>query len=495
MPFITKPFSEDEEDKLNNQLSSTSVGLTPQASPAPVGKGTQKASGSFTNLEKYINANKDQSQQLATAVADKVTSAGDEARSSFTDANSSFKNTVNQNTISGLDTGFTDAKSTVDKTVLGSYANDQDLNRFKEVTNARYKGPENLEQSDYYFNAQSKNQKVNDYSNLSDSEAGRGQLLNDIYKRPNYTAGQNTFDNLLLNGNEVNKQKIQSARQSVSDIDSSFQNLLKQASEYAAQIKDKTDAVRNDSVNYFTNQQSSENTKVDDRIGSVKSDWNNDYNYFRNLLNSSDGGKNLALSQDEFTKLGVKEQQRLYNVLKDTDASAYLKQNTFEANRNVTRDEQAKLAALDMLAKQFDGNLLNKYTNAEIAGTQSINDALDASGFGKEIDVRNTLFDEYAKNQNYTGRAILSEQITNRGPAYRVVNADATGSQNLKDYTLGNTPSINVGASVDGPAGDYEAELQRARATVEAQARADLFSQINNALNAQGYFNQAKGKK
>lgn len=500
MPFITKPFSEDEDDKLKNQLSSTSVGLSPQGNQVPVSNGKPKASGSFTNLEKYINANKDQSQELASAVADKVTSIGNEARDSFASADSSFKNKVNSSTISNLDTAFSDAKSTVDKTVLGSYSNDPDLARFKEVTTASYKGPENLEASDYYADAQAKNEKVKNYSNLSDSETGRGQLLNDIYKRPDYTAGQNTFDNLLLGGTEANKQKLATARQDVSDVDGAFQSLLKNSSDYATQVKDKTDSMRQNSVDYFKGQQSSENKKVDDRISSVKSNWNNDYNYYRELLNSSNGGKNLALSSTEMDKLGVTEQQRLYNVLKDVDASAYLKQNTFDANKNITKDEQAKLAALDILAKQFDGNLLNKYTNAEIAETQNIQDALDASGFGQELNTRDKLFNDYAKQTNLRGSGSASEGImesdwTGNRSSIGTAYASTSGNILLDDYLKGSGIKYDTNAYVDSGAGQRDGELDRSIRYARNQAAAQIFQQIDEIINASGYKNQVQRKK
>ena len=498
--------SEEEKKKQQEQGSTLisgeggntfSLGLP---TTAPTKPGGPKQSGSFTNLNSYLDANKEQSNQLGSDVSNKITDVGNQARNQFGVSKDQFGQKVNTGTIQNIDSAVGDASNTVNKAYTlgaGNNFNQDELNRFNEVTNAQYKGPNKIEDTDAYNPANQLNEKVSQYSKLSETDDGRGQLLSEIYKRPTYSQGQVTFDNLLLGGNQESKLKLSDARNQVADVKDLFSGLVQDSNSLAGAAKTKTDDVRNQAQSFTNQNQVQRNQQVESRLGDVNTNWNNEYNSLVSTLNNSDGGKNLALTNDQMNRLGVSESQRLYNMLNGIDGANYLRQNAFDANRVVSKDEQAQLSALDLLANQYYGNQLNKYTNPDVAGSMSIADAVDGSGFGKEATTRQSLFNDYANSATARGAGSKSESImesglfgnrTSNGTAY--ANSDAT--QTLENYLAGVGPTMNTTHYVDTGAGQRNQEIDRSRNYAESVAKEQVYSQIMAMLEASGYANQIK---
>ncbi len=511
MPFLPQNnlLSEEEKKKQqeqgNNLISGEggntfSLGLP---TTAPTKPGGPKQSGSFTNLNSYLDANKEQSNQLGTDVSNKITGLGTEARNQFGVSKNQFGQKVNEGSIRNIDSAVSDASNTVDKAYTlgaGSIINEDEVNRFKEVTNAQYKGPNKIEdESDIYNPANELNEKVNLYSRLSETDDGRGQLLSEIYKRPTYSQGQVTFDNLLLGGNQESKQKLSDARNQVADVKDLFSALVQDSNFLAGSVKTKHDDVRNESQKYTNDKQTQRNQEVEVRLDDVESHWNDEYDALLSTLNDSDGGKNLSLTPEQMARLNVTEQQQIFNMLNGIDGATYLTQNTFDAGKVITKDEQAQLSALDMLADQYYGNQLNPYTNPDIAGTMTIADAVDGSKFGEEAKIRQELFDLYAEGATASGSGSKSESImetdwignrSRTGTAY----ADSDAIQTLANYLAGVGPTMNTTHYVDTGVGQRNQEIDRSRTVAEAQAKEQVFRQIIAMLDAQGFDNQIKKK-
>lgn len=533
MPFLPQNNFLSEEDKKkqleqqsnNNMVSGDSGNSFTVGLPNTNSKSAAKQSGSFVNLNKYINANTEQSNQLGSDVSNKIVGLGTEAKNQINTAKDQFSSQVNAGTISNLDNAATDAQNVVNKAIKKQVTDnftDDELNRFKEVTNATYNGPNQIEDvTDIYNPASQLKDKVNNYSKLSETDEGRSQLLSEIYNRPSYSQGQVTFDNLLLSGNQESKQKLLDARNSVKDVSNVFSDTFKQANDYASMIKGKTDQARVQSQEYTNTNQQNRNKQVQDRLDDVNKNWNNEYNSLVNVLDNSNGGKNLSLTDKQLKQLNVNENQRIYNILNGISGASYITQNAFDANKVISKDEQAQLAALDLLSNQYQGNQLNKYINPDQAGSMTIENAMDASRFGTEAVARQKLFDQYSADANFHADGENS-QSWNYGPAgmfrdslTRKAHLDANLADILKQggyqtdstggsYTNGSLVGIPLndlltkgfGSVVDG-GGDFwrDGSSEAARAASEAafnQARGGLFSQIVAALEAQGFNNQIK---
>jgi hypothetical protein len=105
------------------------------------------------------------------------------------------------------------------------------------------------------------------------------------------------------------------------------------------------------------------------------------------LLSGYDGGK-LVLTPEQAAKLNLTKGsgQGIYNLLNGVPASNYLDLEAFDANKVVSQDQFAQLAALDQLANQFGANSISKFSDPNQAGTLNLTNNFDASRFGSSAD-------------------------------------------------------------------------------------------------------------
>jgi hypothetical protein len=526
MPFITS-----DQDLLKQQQAqgqgtdpsapqSVSQGASGVITGSASGTGSQAgasdkpaSSGAYTNLQDYLNANKDNAATLGQNVGNNIRQAGNDASNAINDSSNQFSQQVGQGTIKNLDAASQDASNIVSNarnTTAGQSLSANDLGRFKDVSTAQYSGPNNWQSANVYQPAFDKVQNVQNESNLLSTDSGRYALLQKFFNRPDYTSGQTNLDGLLLNGNQEGRDALASARNDVSGIGNQFQSAQDTGAALAAQTKAQTDQVRNDALSGFNTNRDQENTAVQNRLGDIQSHWADEYNQYKNLLGGYKGGE-LNLNQAQADKLGISNDSRIYQMLNGTDPSAYLKQNAFDASKEVNSNEQAQLAALDQLAQQAGLAQTNKYTDASLAGTQSLADALDASGFGSAQAGRQTQFDNYAKGANFNAVGDASRDIMVSGGllgSHRLGQADAEarGSQNLSQYLSHANPNVSDSGTYNidplsligtgGVAtqlfdGGPQGEANQAAHNLMIQS---LQAQLSNALASNGFGNQVKIK-
>jgi hypothetical protein len=495
MPFLPQNNYDDEAQKKNPQgdlpgasTQGTSVsGANGTFSVAGAGQSgaapaSPTRSGSFANLNEYLDANKEQANQIGDQASSKITTAGDDARNAIAGSNAGFNSAVNSGTIANLGTASDEAKATADQAksmnstqTLGS---DQ-LNRFGAITNATYRGPKQLADTEFYQPAYDNTQKVTGYAKEAGSEQGREQLVRDLYTTPTYSQGQNTFDNLLLGGSQTAQAKLQNARANVNDVQGVFDNSLASTSTFAKNVADQTAKVKADSRAYTDAAQTNQNAAVKASLDNVQGQWTNQYDALTKALDGSNGGKNLSLTDDQMKALGVTPDERIYNLLQGNKASQFLSQNAFDANKEVSKDQQAQLSALDQLTAQYGGSQLNKYVDPSLAGTQTLADAVDGSRFGAAATNEANLFNDRAKttavNASARANSLGDDQFWSQANITNLLS-NALAGQN------GNL-SMSYGA-VHGSQGDVQA--------AQAQAQANYFAELNRILDEQGFNNTIK---
>lgn len=227
------PLQQDEEDKKKTegaipdatQISSgESANVSGGQSQGPVAAPTaQPGSGSFTNLNQYVEANKDQGAGLGSKLAQNVQQTANQGLSSLGASQQEFSKAQQAAGVNPND--FTTEKIT--QTAQKALDNPSDIGQsdIDAFNQARAKSaaftagsdvaPKDIQELTSYQGAVSQLQGAQDKANLTGTESGRETLLRDTFKRPDYTKGQSALDQLFTQNVPENRQKFESLRQNL----------------------------------------------------------------------------------------------------------------------------------------------------------------------------------------------------------------------------------------------------------------------------------------
>ena len=323
MPYL--PYNFDEEQKkqqgqnaqpnISGASNVVSQGAQNVAAPKPV-----QRSGSWTNLNSYLDANKDNAQSMGNTISNNINDAGSQVRTGIQNSTNDFNQQVDKGTINNLTGAKSDSDSIVKQArtaAQDSQIADEQLKRFKEVSNASYAGPNTLDASQYYSDTQSKLNKAKEYQTNAQSDEGRFNLLQEMFSKPNYSQGQKNFDNLLISGNESAKTGIKTAADGLNDLQGSFDKANTDASDLAKQRLADTNSAKQYAQNLLTSNRDERTQEVNQSLKDIQGQWNNEYNHYNDLLSAYKGG-DLNLTKEEAAKLGLlKEAATPQNVSKN----------------------------------------------------------------------------------------------------------------------------------------------------------------------------------
>lgn len=368
MPFLPQNSYDEEQKKLQQNQGGTGTNISGESGTFELPGASQNAnapkpkqgSGSFANLNSYLDANKEQAKTMGTQVAGNVAAKADDAQSSLNNTFESFTNQANQQ------------KVTADQSILDGIQNDplsitsnaEKLAQAQRMRTANYSGPTSLVDVDGYSDAQSKITQANDQLKSLGTETGRANALQQTYKRPSYSAGQVSLDQALV-------QKSSDAQNEIASVQSRYGDLLgvldgKQASaaQTAAAAKAETDKTRNDYA-ALLGREDDPSTPIDEstgQIGTLRKSLNDKAANFQatnqSLYNNAAtqrADQSRQYSADVLALLGLNEGDKLF----DTDLSQYSLNYTptgIDAATVASRDEAARYSALAQLMGQ-DGTL------------------------------------------------------------------------------------------------------------------------------------------
>lgn len=502
MPYINQP--DDEELKKQQEAQSGApTNISGQSAilstEAPSKMGGAKDSGSFTNLNQYLEANKENAGQMGTKIASDITGQGQATRTGIQDTSTEFNQLADQGTLAGLDKAPEEARNIVQQARTGAknaQIDQNQMSRFGEIANAQYKGPQDLTGTTKYANTAQQYKKAQQAAKNASSDEGRFSLLKDAYARPTYSQGQQNLDNLLLTGNQGAKANIQAAATGLNDLSGLWSGAQSNAAQLAAQRQAATNAAREGSRANALEARTGRNTEVQSDLASQQAKWADEYNQYKELLGAYGGG-DLNLTREQADRLALGGSGTgLYNMLNGIQPESYLDLKAFDANKVVSQDQFAQLRALDQLTSQFGSPAMSQFIDENQAGTLDAKRAFDASGFGRAADNAQVGFQNYAQNATATGHGAKSEGIYEKdlfgsrqvGTASSSVNA----SQLLNDYLQGrgNIALQDVEFDPSRSGGEYD----RSRDAATASAKQDLFNNIQNMLNQQGYQNRVRVK-
>lgn len=458
------------------QLSGQSATVT---SSAPAGQAPKtNSSGSAPGFQNYVKANQGQAQnKLNSAVAQNVANQGQAAKSSINQANTAFNQQVDAGSLANRQNALQDVSNTVSAArnlSAGAQVAQDQQNRFKEVINAKYQGPESLRQAGLYNKAADKvNTAANTLKNTG-TATGREEILKNMYQqRADYNSGLGKLDSALLNASQQGVQNLQNTAKAQGNVKQQLDQAQVGSAQTSQNRSNEINTIRNQAKDNFTQGKKAEEAATAGRLDKVVQDWNNLPDYFKKLL----GGQTPAKGQTNLNALeagilGVQSGEGLYNLGGNAIATT-----NADKQRLISKDEQARQAALSALAgfdqsNQLDTNL--RYNNAALAGTQKATDALDLAGtranlnaaeknFRENID-RNVVGMGSKKNKTSGKRyyaeesANLKDLLSNAGYDFNAKLSDKVGNANLLE-------NLAVGPDANG-AGIGQDQIQAALANV-----------------------------
>lgn len=317
MPFATS--YQDEELLKKNQQAGEGVNISGgQAAnfatgvpgqEAGAGSKDKKSSGQYANIQSYLDANTDQADQMGSTIASNVTQKADDATTKIQDFESKAPvvkaydpNAAYQN--------------------LGKLSDEQKNEYRTNKSTGGYTGPQSVDQVEGYQDTMKAANEASQQVANAGSESGQQALLKDTYKRPDYSAGMNRLDQVLLQNSAGSKDKLQGLSQKYAGLSGMF---------------DKANEKVGGAVNSALTQSLANKEAI---TGAEKTQWDSLVNPIQaraaqmNIDNPALYGRVNADASDEIlndetlAQLGLSEGQDLY----DLNLQSYLNQNPDSTN-------------------------------------------------------------------------------------------------------------------------------------------------------------------
>lgn len=234
--YVNKPVNVSGSSASGSSAAPT-IGASSSAPKAP------SSSGNFTNLSNYLNANKNYNAQgggLAGQVNQNLQDKGNVIQNQYNNAQQSFQTQADQGRV-------IDRNSTVQTALTNpsDFSKDNtNVSNFQKLLSGSYTGPQANSDT---AQIQNKAQNLQSLTNLGNTESGRHALLNNLYGNSNYNQGQQQLDNLLIQANPDQMNKLKQAGQIPQSVLSKIalgtqqdQDLIKQYKQEAANTNQQT---------------------------------------------------------------------------------------------------------------------------------------------------------------------------------------------------------------------------------------------------------------
>jgi hypothetical protein len=408
---------------------------------APGTPGTQAAApkkDSFVNISDYINANKPQSEKLASQVVGSVNDKANAADSALNSASNSFNQAADAQ------------KVTADPSLFGAVSQDarqvtkdpSKTSQFGSYLNAGYNGPQQIEDVDSgnaWTGLQNAISSAKTAKDETGTEAGRMQLIKDVSNNPRQSQGGLVFDNLLLQSNPNSAQMLQNAGSNLNDIDQRASAADTNAKAYAQSVANNNAAVKqqaSQAVNSGYNNIYGADPGADGKYGTADDKNLNLSDSLLGRVGSTTASQNQAykdiqdrvaknrLTADDYKALGLSANSPTYTA----NLNDYLKADPNANIRNVaTQDDYDKLSALSSLMGSAGPGYLNPTTDANLIGSAGKGYNIDSAGLQNKIA---------ADKQDYTGK--LNSLIN--GEVGKNSTYTPEGIQNYTNWLTGGKP-------------------------------------------------------
>lgn len=325
--------------------------------PASSG-GRPKTPGRFADLGEYLRVNAPQEfgQKVAGKIGEEIT----RGQQTIDSAANEFRSRADA------------AKVEDTQGLIGQVNTDPmnvDFDAFKGLKDAEYKGPVNLSDTrDLYGQVKGAAGTAVGKANASKSEGGRFALLDSYFGRPDYTQGQKTLDNVLIQNDPNSQQAFDQMRQNASQLQQNVNQTGVDLGNYGAGAKATTQNTRSTARSTLGIDDAG-NLTGSGAIGGVQSSVKNRLTARQQEQQDKLARAKAALQGNDITGL----EDDLYNVLGlqglystwGQDATRHLTENELKLGNVATTDEQRRMDALSKLAEMENTFL----PDASLAGT------------------------------------------------------------------------------------------------------------------------------
>jgi hypothetical protein len=266
-------------------------------------------------------------------------------------------------------------------------------------------------------------------------------------KDKNYTPGANRLDSYLMN-TEENKQRLANARQGAESLQPGFAALEPAAAQVAGKFQADTDALKSDARKLLENTSLSKKASVQSEIQrqqAAAQARNAQIAQLRNALIDESDGEDLSLTQDQLNALGLSAGTKLFGSLNKNPTYYLPNEEVFDANKAISKDEQARLSALAGLSGTYGGAFTNPYSQADLAGTYKPSN-FDTKAIGSKIKGEAAKLQKQYETQYKTDKLRESIGITNPDnpgvtPEY-LENVLIPSEKTSHSYMSGNTAYV-----------------------------------------------------
>lgn len=378
--------------------ASFSTGLPGQESS---GAKDRKSSGQYANIQSYLSANKDQGDQMGQKIASDVDQSAGAA----------------QQQIGALDSKAPKVEAYDPNDVYNNVTNlsDEQKSTYRDQrATGGYTGPQSIDQVQGYADTQKATQDAAARVKNTGSEAGQQQLLKDTYGRPQYSAGENRLDQVLLQNSAGSKQALENVNKKYSGLE----NLFNSAS---TNVGNSINQANQQSLANKQNIMTAEQQQYDNLLNPIqaRADQMNQENPLL-AARMQDDLSDYTLSEETLQKLGLSEGANVY----DQDLSKYFKANNAAVGLNnaASADERAKYQALSDLIQDPSRNQLDMNGKAvdPFAFDRAAFDKDNAAKASEYENFRNTdtgRFYDWAGQEQLKGNNLLTD---NYGQAQQI---------------------------------------------------------------------------
>lgn len=412
------------------------TGGAPQAGQQQT-KGPSK-SGAYTNIGAYLNANQDQAGQLAGRVAGNVVNQAEQAQGQLQGVKDNFRQQADQNTVRYDDdlvkgavqdpTKFTQDKSNVE--------------RFTKLRTAAYRGPQGLQDVQGFGDARQSVQNAERAVEDTKTEGGRFSLLQNQFKTPDYSRGQQRLDQVFLQNAPNARNEFQNVQGRFAGLRGMLDQKTNDASSYAAARQAETQEAAQKTQGALQGAKDTFKTGLESRVTSERERQQSLADRMQKQLAGSGVGTGMGMAQmddDVISALGLNDGDKLYDV----DLSQFrpsFDPSQVNAQTVANADDYARYGALAQLSGE-DPSFLS---NAQLAG-RADGLAINRDGLRAQLDQARGRYDELSGRRQSLVDDFLnsaSPRIGNNVQLGREANADQV-AQALQQFRDGYKGTIN----------------------------------------------------
>lgn len=341
--------------------------------PNPVAaKGSN--SGRFTNISNYLKAN--QGSNLAGKVAGNIENQSNQVR----DALNQSKNQFSEQAQAGRVQGNQNLVNEAIQDPNSFAANQEKLQQFERLRDAQYKGPQELQ------GVQKLGSDVENLQSLTKqtgTEGGRFNLLRTMFNKPTYSGGQQKLDNLLMQTNQDQLNKLRGSNVITSRINQDLNNSSKLAADQGNQLAAEAQNIQYSTRKALSDEETARQNDLNFRLNDIASKRGDAQKSFTDLL------KEGKMTSADLAKFGVDPNQGLYGLTNDQLLN-YMSTGK-EANKyNIaSADDYSRFDALSKLAGKDNTYLAGQYKDQ--AGTLDDPYGFNAKGLADVLGTQRTI--------------------------------------------------------------------------------------------------------